>query len=83
MRTPPPENTAAGWGGSGTKVRDEPHDRAPREHAPYKPQRGDHRGCDRRKGRVTTGATRQAPPPQRRDKCRASCLRRAGDVLTL
>ena len=79
---PPPENTAAGWGGSGTRVRDEPHDRAQREHAPCKPQRGNHRGCDRRKGRVTTGATRQAPPPQQRDKCRASCLRRACDVLT-
>ena len=31
---------------------------------------------------MTTGATRQPPPPpQRRDKCRASCLRRASDVL--
>ena len=40
-------------------------------------------GCDRRKGRMTTGAIRQAPPPQRRDKCRASCLRRACDVLAL
>ena len=75
---PPPEDAAAEWGGSGTRVRDEPH-RAQRE-----PQgkRGDRRGCNRRKGRVTTGATRQAPPPpQRRDKCRASCLRRAYDVL--
>ena len=78
---PPPEDTAAGWGGSGTGVRDQPHDRAQREHAPCKPQRGDHRGCNRRKGRVTTGATRQAPPPKRRDKCRATCLRRAYDVL--
>ena len=78
---PPPEDTAAGWGGSGTRVRDKPRDRAQREHAPCKPQRGDHRGCNRRKGRVPTGATRQAPPPQRRDKCRASCLRRAYDVL--
>ena len=79
---PPPEDNAAGWGGSGKRVRDEPHDRAQREHAPCKPQRGDNWGCDRRKGRVTTGATRQAPPPQQRDKCRASCLRRACDVLT-
>ena len=62
-RTPPPEDAAAGWGGRGTRVRDEPHDRTQREHAPCKPQRGDRRGCNRRKGRVTTGATRQAPPP--------------------
>ena len=55
---PPPEDTAAGWGGSRKRVRDEPHDRAQRKHAPCKPQRGDHRGCNRRKGRVTTGATR-------------------------
>ena len=48
---------------------------------PCKPPRGDRRGCNRRKGRVTTGATRQPPPPQRRDKFRASCLRRASDVL--
>ena len=78
---PPPEDTAAGWGGSGTRVRDEPHDRAQREHAPCKPQRGDHRGCDRRKGRVTTGATRQAPPPPAEGQVPslvpAPCLRRA------
>ena len=43
-------------------VRDGPHDRAQREHVPCKPQRGDHRGCDRRVGRATTGATQQAPP---------------------
>ena len=60
---PPPEDTAAGWGGRGTRVRNEPHDRAQGEHAPCKPQRGDRRGCNRRKGRVTTGATRQPPPP--------------------
>ena len=78
---PPPEDTAAGWGGSGKRVRDEPHDRAQREHAPCKPQRGDHRGCDRRKGRVTTGATRQAPPPPTEGQVPrlvpAPCLRRA------
>ena len=28
---PPPEDAAAEWGGSGTRVRDEPHDRAQRE----------------------------------------------------
>ena len=43
-------------------MRDEPHDRAQREHAPCKPQQGEQPGVDRRKGRVTTGATRQAPP---------------------
>ena len=59
----PPEDNAAGWGGSGERVRDGPHDRAQREHALCKPQRGNHRGCDRRVGRATTGATRQAPPP--------------------
>ena len=83
---PPPEVTAAGWGGSGKRVRDEPHDRAQREHAPCKPQRGDHRGCDRRRGRVTTGATRQAPPPSRGTSAApracavlATCLRRRTD----
>ena len=45
------------------------------------PSRGGHRGCECRVGRATTGATRQAPPPQK-DKCRASFLRRACDVLT-
>ena len=78
---PPPEGTAAGWGGSGTRVRDELHDRAQREHAPCKPQRGEHRGCDRRKGRMTTGATRQAPPPPAEGQVPrlvpAPCLRRA------
>ena len=44
-------------------MRDEPHDRAHREHAPCRPQRVDHQGCNRRKGRVTEGATRRAPPP--------------------
>ena len=75
---PPPEDKAAGWGGSGERVRDGPHDRARRGHAPCKPQRGDHRGCERRVERATTGATRHAPPPPlHRDRCRASCLRRA------
>ena len=59
----PPEDKPAGWRGSGERVRDGPHDRAQWEHAPCTPQRGDHRGCDRRVGRATTGATRQAPPP--------------------
>ena len=82
----PPGGTAAGWGGSGKRVRDEPHDRAQREHAPCKPQRGDHRGCDRRKGRVTTGATRQATPPCRGTSAAprvcavlATCLRQRTD----
>ena len=46
-------------------MRDGPHDRARRGHAPCKPQRGDHRGCARRVERATTGATRHAPPPCR------------------
>ena len=81
---PPPEDKAAGWGGSGERVRDGPHDRARREHAPCKPQRGDHRGCARRVGRATTGATRQAPLPCRGTGAApracavlASCLRHA------
>ena len=81
-RGPPPEDTAAGWGGKGERVRDGPHDRAQTEHAPCKPQQGEPPGVNRRKGRVTTGATWQAPPPLQRDKCRASCLRPACDVLT-
>ena len=44
-------------------MRDGPHNRAQREHAPCQPQRGDHRGCDCRVGRATTRATRQVPPP--------------------
>ena len=79
-RPPPPEDTAAGWGCSGKRVRDEPHDRAQRKHAPCKPQRGNHRGCDRRKGRVMTGATWQAAPPAQGQVLRlvpAPCLRRA------
>ena len=60
---PPPEDKAARWGGSGERVRDGPHDRARRKHAPCRPQRGGHRGCERWVGRATTGATRQAPPP--------------------
>ena len=85
-RGPPPEDTAAGWGGSGGRVGDGPHDRAQREHAPCKPQQGDHRCCDRRRGRVTTGATRQAPPPCRGTSAApracavlATCLRQRTD----
>ena len=75
-RTPPPGTPRQGG------EAEVPDDRAQGEHAPCKPPRGDRRGCNRRKGRVTTGATRQPPPPpQRRDRCRASCLRRASDVL--
>ena len=44
-------------------MRNGPHDRARRKHAPCRPQRGGHRGCERRVGRATTRATRHAPPP--------------------
>ena len=81
---PPPEDKAAGWRGSGERVRDGPNDRARREHAPCKPQRGDHRGCERKVERATTGATRHAPPPCRGTGAApracavlASCLRHA------
>ena len=77
---PPPEDKAARWGGSGERVWDGPHDRARRKHAPCKPQRGGHRGCERRVGRATTGATRQAPPPAGGQVPRlvpVPCLRRA------
>ena len=80
---PPPEDKAAGWGGSGERVRDGPHDRARREHAPCKPQRGDHWGCEHRVGRATTGATRHAAPPAEGQVPRlvpAPCLRRACDM---
>ena len=56
-RTPPPGTPRRG---GETEGRD---DRAQGGHAPCKPPRGDRRGCNRRKGRVTTGATRQPPPP--------------------
>ena len=82
QRPPPPEDKAARWGGSGERVRDGPHNRARRKHAPCKLQRGGRGGCERRVGRATTGATWHAPPPLQRDKCRASCLRCACDVLT-
>ena len=62
-------------------MRDEPHDRAHREHAPCRPQRGDHQGRNRRKGRVTAGATRRAPPPPAEGQVPrlvpSPCLRRA------
>ena len=60
---PPPEDNAAGWGGRGRRVWDEPHDRARRGRAPCKPRRGDHRGCGRRIEGATEGAARQTPPP--------------------
>ena len=60
---PPPEGNAAGWGGRGRRVWDEPHDRAGRGRAPCKPRRGDHRGCRRRIEGATEGAARQTPPP--------------------
>ena len=72
---PPPEGDAAGWGGRGRRVRDEPHDRARRGRAPCKPRRGDHRGCERRVQGATKGAARHTPPPLQRDGSRASCLR--------
>ena len=77
---PPPEDKAARWGGSGERMRDGPHGCARRKHAPCKPQQGGHRGCERRVGRATTGATRQAPPPAEGQVPRlvpAPCLRRA------
>ena len=73
---PPPEGNAAGWGGRGRRVRDEPHDRARRGRAPCKPRRGDHRGCGRRIEGATKGAAKQTPTPLQRDGSRASCLRR-------
>ena len=64
-RTPPPEDKVAGWGGSGERVRDGPHDRARREHAPCKPQRGDRRGVrpQGRKGDDGSQTASPAPPP--------------------
>ena len=80
---PPPEDKAARWGGSGERVRDGLHDRARGKQAPSRPQRGGHRGSERRVGRAMTGATRRAPHPGRRTSAvpRASavpamCLRR-------
>ena len=82
QRPPPPEVKAARWGGSGERVWDGLHDRARRKHALCKPQRGGHRGCERRVGRATTGATRQPPPPRPAEGqvprlVPAPCLRRA------
>ena len=55
---PPPPGTPRR--GGETEGRD---DRAQGGHAPCKPPRRDRWGCNRKKGRVTTGATRQPPPP--------------------
>ena len=83
---PPPEDKAARWGSSGERVRDGPHDRARRKHAPCKPQRGGRRGCERRVGRATKGFTRHAPPPCRGASAApracamlATCLRQRTD----
>ena len=80
---PPPEDKAARWGVTGERVRDGLHDRAQGKQAPSRPQRGGHRGCERRVGRAMTGATRRAPLPSRRtiavphaSAVRATCLRR-------
>ena len=75
---PPPEGNAAGWGGSGRRVQDEPHDRPLRGQAPCKPWRGDRRGSERRVERATTGAARHAPPPCRgTDTAPRACDKRA------
>ena len=86
QRPPPPEDKAASWGGSGERMRDGPHDRGRRKHAPCKPHRGGHRGSERRVGRATTGATRHAPLPCRGTSAApracavlATCLRRRKD----
>ena len=82
-KRPPPKDKAAGRGGSGERVRDGPHDRARKEHAPCEPQRGDDRGCERRIGGATMGATRHAPPPVEGQVPRlvpAPCLRPACDM---
>ena len=83
---PPPEDKAARWGGSRERVRDGPHDRARRKHAPCKPPLGGPRGSERRVGRATTGATRHAPHPSRGTSAAprasavpATCLRRRKD----
>ena len=47
-KRPPPEDKAAGWGGNGERMRDGPHDRARREHAPCMPQRGTTGGANAR-----------------------------------
>ena len=79
---PPPEDKAARWGGSGGRVRDGPHDRARRKHVPCKPQRGGAPGERTQREKGDDGSHAACPSPLQRDKCRASCLRRACDVLT-
>ena len=79
-KAPPPPRTKRQVGEAPERG-DGPHDRARREHALCKPQRGNDRGCERRVGRATRGATRQAFPPAEGQVPR-SCLRRACNVLT-
>ena len=82
QRPPPPEDKAARWGGSGERVRDGPHDRARRKHAPCKPQRGGAPG-ERTQGRKGDDGSHTAsppPPPAEGQVPRlvpAPCLRRA------
>ena len=79
----PLADKAAGWGGSGERVRDGPHDRPRREHAPCNPQAGGLPGEQTQGRKGEDGShTASPPPPLQRDKCLASCLHRAGDVLT-
>ena len=79
---PPPDDKAARWEaaerGCGTDHTTVPVGSTRRA----SPTGGGHRGCERRVGRATTGATRQAPPPPPAEGqvprlVPAPCLRRA------
>ena len=82
---PPPKDKAAGWGGSGERVRDGPHDRARREHAPCKPQQGGPPGVRTQGREGDDGSHTASPPPPckgtgaapRACAVLASCLRHA------
>ena len=78
---PPPEDKAARWGGSRERVRDGPHDRARRKHAPCKPQRGGTGGANAGwEGRRREPHGKPPPPPAEGQVPRlvpAPCLRRA------
>ena len=78
----PPADKAAGWGGSNERVQYGPHDRARREHAPCKPPTGGPPGGANTGWEGRRRERHGKPPPLQREKCRASCLQRARNVLT-
>ena len=81
QRPPPPEDKVASWGGSGERLRDGPHDRARRKHAPCKPQRQGALAVRTQGRKGDDGRHTASPPPPAEGQVPrlvpAPCLRRA------